>query len=65
MPGQGNAFLVNMIIASLRPHVPEYTNIVMAELAKPKNQAAFKESIRNALVEGVKNTFGTVDMTAY
>ncbi len=37
MPGGGNAFLVNMIIASLRPHVPEYTNVVMAELAKPEN----------------------------
>lgn len=65
MPGQGNAFLVNMIIASLKPHVPEYTNVVMAELAKPKNQTAFKESIRSVLADGIKNTFGTVDMTTY
>jgi hypothetical protein len=64
-PGQGNAFLVNMIIASLRPHVPEYTNVVMAELAKPKNQTGFKESIRSVLADGIKNTFGAVDMTTY
>jgi hypothetical protein len=65
MPGQGNPMLVNMIIASLRPHVPEYTNVVLAELAKPKNQTGFKESIRGVLADGIKNTFGAVDMTAY
>jgi len=65
MLGQGNPLLVNMIVASLRPHVPEYTNVVMAELAKPKNQTGFKESIRSVLAEGIKNTFGTVDMTTY
>jgi len=65
MPGQGNPILVNLIIASLRPHVPEYTEVVMAELAKPKNQTAFKESIRSVLTDGIKNTFGTVDMTTY
>ncbi len=65
MPGQGNPMLVNLIIASLRPHVPEYTNVVMAELAKPKNQTGFKESIRSVLAEGITNTFGTVDMTTY
>jgi hypothetical protein len=65
MPGQGNPMLVNMIIGSLRPHVPEYTNVVMAELAKPKNQTGFKESIRAVLAEGIANTFSAVDMTAY
>jgi hypothetical protein len=65
MPGQGNPMLVNMIIASLQPHVPEYTDVVMAELAKPKNQTGFKESIRSILAEGITNTFGSVDMTTY
>jgi hypothetical protein len=65
MPGMGNPIVVNMIIASLRPHVPEYTTVVLAELAKPKNQTAFKESIRSVLADGVKDTFGTVDTTAY
>lgn len=57
--------LVNMIINSLRPHIPEYTNVVMAELAKQQNQDAFKDSIRSILNEAVKNTFSSVDMTAY
>jgi hypothetical protein len=65
MPGGGNAMLVNIIIASLRPHVPEYTNVVMAELAKPETQKSFKDSIRGVLTDAVKNTFGTTDMTTY
>ena len=46
-PGGGNAMLVNMIVASLRPHVPEYTNVVMVELTKPQTQKSFKDSIRS------------------
>ena len=57
--------LVNMIISSLRPHVPEYTNVVLAELAKPQNQKAFKESVRSVMTDAVKNTFSTVDMTTW
>jgi hypothetical protein len=65
MPGGGNAMLVNMIIGALRPHVPEYTNVVMAELAKPQTQKSFKDSIRGVLTDAVKDTFSTTDMTAY
>ncbi len=64
-PGGGNAMLVNMIIASLRPHVPEYTSVVMAELAKPQTQKSFRDSIRDVLANAVTNTFGTADMTTY
>jgi len=60
-----NAMFVNMIIASLRPHVPEYTNVVMAELAKPETQKSFKDSIRGVLADAVKNTFASTDMTTY
>jgi hypothetical protein len=65
VPGGGNAFIVNMIVASLRPHVPEYTNVVMAELAKPEMGKGFQDSIRSVLADAVKNTFGTTDMTTY
>ena len=65
IPGGGNAMFVNMIIASLRPHVPEYTNVVMAELAKQETQKGFKDSVRGVLADAVKNTFGTTDMTTY
>jgi hypothetical protein len=57
--------MVNMIINSLRPHVPEYTNIVLAELSKPQNQKAFKESVRTVMTDAVNNTFSSVDMTTY
>jgi hypothetical protein len=57
--------MVNMIINSLRPHVPEYTSVVLAELAKPQNQKAFKESVRTVMTDAVNNTFSTVDMTTY
>src|SRR5580700_8593522 len=49
MPGGGNVMLVNMIIGSLRPHVPEYTNVVMAELGKSQPQKSFKDSLRRAV----------------
>ncbi|MFP5234682.1 MAG: paraquat-inducible protein A [Acidobacteriota bacterium] len=57
--------LVNMMVNALRPHVPEYTNVVLAELAKPQNQKAFRESVRTVMIDAVRNTFGAVDMTTY
>ena len=57
--------LVNMIINSLRPHVPEYTSVVLAELGKPQNQKAFRESVRSVMTDAVRNTFSSVDMTTY
>lgn len=65
MPGGGNIMLVNMIIGALRPHVPEYTNVVMAELVKPQTQKSFKDSIRSVLDDAVKETFSSTDMTTY
>ena len=65
MPGGGNPMLVNMIIAALRPHVPEYTAVVMKELGKPQTQKGFKDSIRGVLSDAVKNTFSSTDMTTY
>jgi hypothetical protein len=65
MPGGGNPMIVNMIIGTLRPHVPEYTNVVMAELAKPQTQKSFQDSIRGVLADAVKDTFGNTDMTTY
>jgi hypothetical protein len=65
MPGGGNPMIVNMIIGALRPHVPEYTDVVMKELAKPDTQKSFKDSIRGVLADAVKDTFGATDMTTY
>jgi hypothetical protein len=57
--------LVNMVVAQLRPHVPEYTSVVMAQLTKPDVQKSFENSIRGVLAEAVKNTFSSTDMTTY
>ena len=64
-PGGISPMFVNMIVASLRPHVPEYTTVVMTELAKGDTQKSFKDSIRAVLADAVKNTFGNTDMTTY
>jgi len=68
-PGMGSMMaspmIVNMIINSLRPHVPEYTNVVMAQLVNSQTEESFKDSIRNVLANAVANTFGNTDMTTY
>ena len=64
-PAGANAFIVNMIVASLRPHVPEYTNVVMAQIARPDTQKSFQDSIRGVLADAVHNTFSNTDMTTY
>jgi Paraquat-inducible protein A len=61
----GNPMIVNMIVGALRPHVPEYADIVLAQLAKPETKAAVKKYIKGVLTEGAKNTFGNVDMTLH
>jgi len=65
LPGGGNPMFVNMIVGSLRPHVPEYTDVVMAELGKQETQKNFKDSVRVVLADAVNNTFGTTDMNTY
>lgn len=62
--GGANALMANMMIGALRPHVPEYTGVVLAELRKPENEAALKKYLKSVLADGAKTTFGKVD-TAY
>ncbi len=63
--GQGNALMANLMMGALRPHVPEYVDVVLAELGKPANKEAVKKYLKSVLAEGAKNTFGNVDMTWY
>ena len=63
--GQGNALMANMIAGALRSHVPEYADVVLAELARPDNKQAFRNYVKGTLAGGVKNTFGHVDMRWY
>ncbi len=57
--------IVNMMAANLRPRVPEFAGMVLAELGKPENKQAVKNYLAGVLAEGAKNTFGAVDMTWY
>jgi hypothetical protein len=63
--GAGNPLIASMMIGALRPQVPEYAGVVLAELGKPENKQAVKSYIRSVLADGAKNTFGNVDMAWY
>jgi len=63
--GQGNSLIVNMMVGALRPHVPEYADVVLAELGKPETRQAVRNYIRSVLAEGAKKTFSSVDMRWY
>jgi hypothetical protein len=63
--GSGNSLVANVMVGALRPHVPEYADVVLAEIGKPANKEALKKYIKSVLAEGAQNTFGNVDMNAY
>ena len=63
--GQGNSLIVNMMVATLQRHVPEYADVVLAEMGKPENKEALKKYIKSMLAEGAKNTFGNLDLKWY
>ena len=62
---QGNPLIANMMIGALRPHVPEYADVVLAELGKPETKEALKKYIKSVLADGAKTTFGNVEMKWY
>ena len=63
--GQANAFMANVMVGTLRPHVREYADVVLAEMGRPENKQALKKYIQGVIAEGAKNTFGNMDMTWY
>jgi hypothetical protein len=62
---QGNPLIVNMIVAALKPHVPEYAEVVLAELGRRETQDTLKKYFKSVLADGAKHTFGSVDVTRY
>lgn len=62
---QGNGMIANMMISALRPHVPEYTGVVLAQLGSKDTKEAVKNYIRGVLADGARNTFGDPDRTWY
>jgi len=63
--GAGNAMMANLMVAALRPHVPEYAGVVLAELGKPETKDALKKYVKGVLDDAGKGTFGSVDMRWY
>jgi hypothetical protein len=71
-PGAGGGFaaqamsaMVNSMIDSLRPKVPEFADTVLKELGSKDNKEAIKRYIEGVIADGAKNTFSPVDMTWY
>ena len=62
---QAQTMMVNNMLAGLKPHVPEYADMLLKELGKPENKKAIREYIRSAVADGAKTTFGAVDMRTY
>jgi Paraquat-inducible protein A len=60
---QAQGMIVNMMASNLRPRVPEFAGVVLAELGRPENKQAVKNYLQAAIADGAKNTFGAVDMT--
>ncbi len=50
-------------VKELRRHVPEYTELVMAELGKPEARDALRQYLKGVLAENTANTRANVDMT--
>lgn len=64
-PGGIQGIFAGKMIDSLRPKVPEYTDVVMGQLVNKGTQKGFKDSIRGVLAKAIANTFGNTDMTTY
>jgi Paraquat-inducible protein A len=62
---QAQTLVANMMIANLRPRVPEFARVVLKELGRPENKEAVKKYLSSVLSEGAKNTFSAVDMSEY
>ena len=62
---QATALMANTMISSLRPRVPQFAGVVLAELGSKENKEAVKRYLGGMIAEGAKNTFTPVDMTGY
>ena len=62
---QAQAMIIHNMLTSLKPHVPEYADMVLKELGRPENKKAVRDYLQRVVTDGAKATFGTVDMTWY
>src|SRR5580698_2511749 len=64
-PSGLQGMMESKMIATLRPQVPEYTDVVMAQLVNQGTQKSFRDSIRGVMANAVAQTFSNTDMTTY
>ena len=57
--------LVGNMINGLRPKIPQFAGIVLAELGGKDNKQAIKNYLAGIIADGAKTTFSPVDMTTY
>jgi hypothetical protein len=57
--------LVGNMINGLRPKIPQFANVVLAELGSKDNKKAIKNYLAGILADGAKTTFSPVDMNTY
>lgn len=57
------SMMIRNMVGGLKPHIPEYADMVLKELGKPANKKAVKEYMRTVLADGAKTTFGAADKT--
>ena len=59
------AAIITNMLAGLKPRVPEYADTVLKELGKPATKKAVKDYLKSIVQDGLKGTFGAVDMTSF
>jgi hypothetical protein len=64
-PAGLQGLMVSKMVQTLRPQVPQYSDVIMAQLVNQQTEKSFKDSIRGVLANAVANTFATTDMTTY
>jgi len=58
LTGQFRQMVMDMLldVKELRKHVPEYTDVVLAELGKPEAKETLRKYLKGVLAESTKNT---------
>ncbi len=62
---QATAMLIGNMINGLRPKIPQFAGVVLAELGSKDNKKAVKNYLAGIIADGAKTTFSSVDMTTY
>ena len=62
---QATAMLIGNMINGLRPKIPQFAGVVLAELGSKDNRKAIRNYLAGIIADGAKTTFSPVDMTTF